>query len=297
MSREDYGQTVSAPQAAPPKQVSSAPFVLAIIALVTGLLGIFPVSLALAIIALAMNRGQKKRGEQSTKQTPTFVMALIALILSILMALATVVLGGAVWLAVVEGNIDPDRVTTSTTSSKEAPATASSSSEKGASSESSSASASSSTSSSSSEAQPTGSYSTDEAPTLGDFTWYAGAGGIPSGATELKKFADVKGGWKAYQFGSGMERLSYVDISGKKGSAVLTVDWRNVVDSSTGKVSDDGTPDSVFEGDWDGDAGLNVLGAGRMALTKFWEKSGRQYATGSFVWPSGETDTVLLVRP
>ena len=85
-------------------QASSAPFVLAIIALVTALLGLFPISLVLAIIALAMNSGQKKRGEFSTKQTPALVMGIISLILSVLMAIFTIAIGGVVWTAVENGD-------------------------------------------------------------------------------------------------------------------------------------------------------------------------------------------------
>ena len=389
------------------KQGSNAPFVLSIIALVTAVIGLFPISLVLAIIALAMNRGQKKRGEQSTKQTPTFVMSLISLILSILVALATLALGGLVWLAVMDDEIDLDHVTESTApaqaapadspvgvwtvvsmtdgddtydaeylklmenmgitfelviaqdgtaslefygesetgtwedrgsgkvaitfdgdtvegtvsgdeltisfdgddmvlhrSSKAAPATAgdldSGKDEPKASSSASAASSSSSSSSASSAssaAASADSYSTDEEPTLGDFSWYAGAGVVPSSATELKKFADVKGGWKAYVFGNGMERLCNVSISGKKDSAKLTVDWNYVHDTDTDKGKEDDTPDSKFEGDWESGLGLEVLGAGRIALTDFWEENGHQYGMGSFMWPSGETDTILLVRP
>ena len=42
---------------------------------------------------------------------------------------------------------------------------------------------------------------------------------------------------------------------------------------------------------------LDATGSGRITLTAFWEQDGHQYATGSFIWPSGETDTIALVRP
>lgn len=74
--------------------VSSTPFVLAIIALVTSLLGLFPVSLVLAIVALVLNSGQKKRGEFSTKQTPTTVMSIISLVVSVFVLVAAIMLGG-----------------------------------------------------------------------------------------------------------------------------------------------------------------------------------------------------------
>lgn len=112
---QPYGQTYGQPPAQPgqptaygasQQQVSIAPFVLAIIALVVSLLGLFPISIILAIIALVMNSGQKKRGEVSTKQTPTFVMSLISLIISALMLIFTIMVGGLVWAALESGEID-----------------------------------------------------------------------------------------------------------------------------------------------------------------------------------------------
>lgn len=87
-------------------QPSSTPFVLAIIALVTAIMGLFPISIILAIIALVMNSGQKKRGEFSTKQTPTFVMSLISLILSVIMALIIALVVGVIGVAAVNGEFD-----------------------------------------------------------------------------------------------------------------------------------------------------------------------------------------------
>ena len=75
-------------------QVSGTPFVLAIVALVTSLLGLFPVGITLAIIALVMNSKQKKRGEFSTKQTPTTIMSIISLIVSAIVLVFTIMIGG-----------------------------------------------------------------------------------------------------------------------------------------------------------------------------------------------------------
>ena len=51
-----------------------------------------------------------------------------------------------------------------------------------------------------------------------------------------------------------------------------------------------------FTGAFDGGM-LDVSGSGRITLTAFWEQDGHQYATGSFMWPSGETEVIVLVRP
>ena len=87
-------------------QASTAPFVLAIIALVTAFLGIFPVSIVLAIIALVMNSNQKKRGEFSTKQGSTKVMSIISLVVSGLMLIATIAIGGMVATYLASGDFN-----------------------------------------------------------------------------------------------------------------------------------------------------------------------------------------------
>ena len=106
---------------------SSAPFVLAIIALVTAILGMFPVSIILAIIALVMNSGQKKRGEFSTKQTPTFVMGLISIILSAIVALVVALVVGIVGVAAVNGEFDDIKTSSASTLSASSSTSASTS--------------------------------------------------------------------------------------------------------------------------------------------------------------------------
>ena len=43
---------------------------------------------------------------------------------------------------------------------------------------------------------------------------------------------------------------------------------------------------------------LDATGSsGHLTITDFWQLDGHQYGVGSFVWQSGEIDSVLLVRP
>lgn len=95
-------------------QPSSAPFVLAILALVTAVFGLFPISLIFAIIALVLNSGQKKRNEFSTKQTPTTVMGIIGLVLSIIELVFTIVIFALAYSAVMQaidsGKIDMNEI-------------------------------------------------------------------------------------------------------------------------------------------------------------------------------------------
>lgn len=130
--QQPFGQPGAAPM--PPgvyapaadAQVSNTPFGLAIAALVTAVLGIFPVSIVLAIIALVMNSGQKKRGEISTKQGPTKVMSIISLVLSAIMFVFTLLLGGAVvaYLASEEFNASSTGASTSASQSHSSSTTA-----------------------------------------------------------------------------------------------------------------------------------------------------------------------------
>ena len=93
----------SAPTAPEP---SNAPFVLAIIALVTAILGMAPISIVLAIIALVMNSGQKKRGEFSSKQTPTTVMSVISIVVSVIVTLIIAFVIGIIGVAAVNSGFD-----------------------------------------------------------------------------------------------------------------------------------------------------------------------------------------------
>ena len=135
---------------------------------------------------------------------------------------------------------------------------------------------------------------------MDDFQWInseVAKGKLPKGATELTKLKDVSGGWKAYEFGTGLERFFNVDISGSKSDATLVFTWRTVYDGSKGKSSSDTTPPSEFAGSWSKGSVDAAGGSGKVTLTDFWQKDGKQYAVGSFMWPSGEVDTIALVRP
>ena len=120
-------------------------------------------------------------------------------------------------------------------------------------------------------------------------------GGVPFiGHTEI--FGKLTGGWKAYMYGGNLERLLNVSIDAGQAGAVVTLDWYYIRDNKQDKVFEDTTPTSSFTGSFDGGM-LDATGSGRVTIAAFWEKDGHQYATGSFIWPSGETSTIALVRP
>ena len=193
---------------------------------------------------------------------------------------------------------------TSSTSSSEGSSGSSSSSSNGSASSSASASSSSSSASSSSSTSggsptATGSYSTDERPKIGEFKWMTGEtdkGNAPAGAARITDFGKLTGGWKAYMYGGNLERLLNVTIDAGQSGAQVTLDWYYIRDNKQDKAFEDTTASSTFTGTFDGGM-LDAMGSGRITLTAFWEQDGHQYATGSFMWPSGETEVIALVRP
>jgi len=136
---------------------------------------------------------------------------------------------------------------TSSTSSSEGSSGSSSSSSNGSASSSASASSSSSSASSSSSTSggsptATGSYSTDERPTISEFKWMTGEtekGNAPAGAARIVDFGDVMGGWKAYMYGGNLERLLNVSIDAGQSGAQVTLDWYYIRDNKQDKVFED----------------------------------------------------------
>ena len=121
-------------------------------------------------------------------------------------------------------------------------------------------------------------------------------GNAPAGVARITDFGDVMGGWKAYMYGDNLERLLNVSIDAGQSGAVVTLDWYYIRDNKQDKAFEDTTASSTFTGTFDGGM-LDAMGSGRITLTAFWEQDGHQYATGSFMWPSGETEVIALVRP
>lgn len=121
-------------------------------------------------------------------------------------------------------------------------------------------------------------------------------GNAPAGVARITDFGKLTGGWKAYMYGGNLERLLNVSIDAGQSGAQVTLDWYYIRDNKQDKAFEDTTASSTFTGTFDGGM-LDATGSGRITLTAFWEKDGHQYATGSFMWPSGETDTIALVRP
>jgi len=144
------------------------------------------------------------------------------------------------------------------------------------------------------------SFSTDERPQLIEFTWLtssAAKGIVPEGATRLTGFEDVEGGWKAYLYSGDSEWLLNTRFDSVQDGAAVTIDWYYLrIGGVSEEVREDDTPDELFNGSWSGGT-LDATGSGRITIAAFWEKDGRQYATGSFMWSSGETGTIALVRP
>lgn len=117
---QPYGQAPFPPgtYTQPPQQKGSdTPFGLSIAGLVCALIGLFPLGLIFAIVALVMNSKQKKNGIVTTKQAPTKVMGIIGLVLSIIWTIIAVVFGVALVTAINDGAFDDLEVTSNSNGS------------------------------------------------------------------------------------------------------------------------------------------------------------------------------------
>ena len=111
-----YGQSPYPPGSytQPPQQkASDTPFGLSIAGLICAVIGLFPLGFIFAIVALVMNSKQKKNGIVSTRQTPTKVMGIIGLVISIVWTFIAILFGVALVAAINEGAFDDLDVTTS----------------------------------------------------------------------------------------------------------------------------------------------------------------------------------------
>ena len=143
------------------------------------------------------------------------------------------------------------------------------------------------------------SFSTNEWPTLADFTWLTGEtaqGNVPEGAMRIFELGAVTGGWKAYLFDSYAERLLHATIDVGQSDITVAFDWYYINVNATGEGSTDTSPTSFFAGTWDSGM-LEATGPGRVTLAAFWQHDNRQYAAGSLMWPDGTVSTLVLVRP
>ena len=108
----------------------------------------------------------------------------------------------------------------------------------------------------------------------------------------------LEGGWKAYLRGDGrngndVERYLNAEINSFGSDLKVTLNWKYVlIDGQS--YEEDGN--SVFSGTWNG-VSAHLTGPGALELTEFGTFGDRQYGLGTFMWPSGETDYLALVRP
>lgn len=117
---QQYGQSPYPPGSytQPPQQKGSdTPFGLSIAGLVCALIGLFPLGIIFAIVALVMNSKQVKSGIVSTKQAPTKIMGIIGLIVSGIWLVVSIVFGIALVTAINNGEFDDLDVTTNSNGS------------------------------------------------------------------------------------------------------------------------------------------------------------------------------------
>lgn len=149
-------------------------------------------------------------------------------------------------------------------------------------------------------------FSTADTPVENEFSWYIpnrDAVGPGEGATLLTDFSSVQGGWKAYiynepvvEYASSIDQLLNVRIEGDEGASIVAIDWYWVRSIETGDTWEDTTPDSIYQGSWEGGT-LTALGAGQVRFTCFWLEDGKEYALGTINWPDASHAQIALVRP
>ena len=123
-------------------------------------------------------------------------------------------------------------------------------------------------------------------------------------AIKLTDFEAVRGGWKAYILDDpGMDVSDYtiehylnIDVSGNASSAVVTLDWSYTFNWDEGAKAEDGSPDTVFSGDWS-EGALEAYGAGMILLKDFYFDGATEYAVGTLTWPDGVDAIIAVVRP
>lgn len=150
------------------------------------------------------------------------------------------------------------------------------------------------------------SYSTDESGSAMEFEWFLDKL-LFDGRGYAEEFAAgyvlrdpllLEGGWKAYLRGDGrngndVERYLNAEINSFGNDVKVTLNWKYVlIDSQS--YEEDGS--SVFSGTWNG-VSAHLTGSGALELTEFGTFGDKQYSLGTFMWPSGETDYLALVRP
>lgn len=150
-------------------------------------------------------------------------------------------------------------------------------------------------------------FSTKELPKVEDFLWYrddVAINGIPADATQIKGRFRTVGSWKMllitdpeFKFDSNSWSLMNADIQITGKDVTMSLDWNTMLISDTDEVIDESSqPNSIFEGKWNDDNTVSLMGPGSIEMTDFYKIDNTEYAIGSMIWPDGVPATVVLVR-
>lgn len=150
-------------------------------------------------------------------------------------------------------------------------------------------------------------YSTDADASALEFDWFLDLV-LGDGSAFSQMFSNMEavtdptlldGGWKAYMRGNGemdndVERYLHAELQSSGDNGKITLRWKYMLIPGSGTVEESGS--STFSGTWDGGQ-LYATGSGNLKLDTCFASNGKQYAYGTFLWPSGEVDYIALMRP
>jgi hypothetical protein len=150
-------------------------------------------------------------------------------------------------------------------------------------------------------------YQTSDMSTMADFQWITYDimyGSLPSDVEFLADPQEIAGGWKAYIVdGIGGENVDYIErlcncfISVSDQDVEVCIKWDYLYNGSADEsYSEKDNPDSYYNGSWS-NGGISATGSGRITITGFWYKNGKEYAVGTLTWADGMSSTVFLARP
>ena len=116
--------------------------------------------------------------------------------------------------------------------------------------------------------------------------------------TKITALSALKGGWKAYMVtdpknkqNSYREDYMNMRIDVKKNNKVtVTFKWNHYVNGKKVKQKD-----TKFTGKWKNKK-IVATGEGKVKFTAFWLDGKKEYAVGTYIWPSGEKAVIGLMR-
>ena len=124
---------------------------------------------------------------------------------------------------------------------------------------------------------------------------------ITGDAETITDYSKLCGGWIAVMItdpdGETITDFMNITISGTASKAKITMNWAQRYFHNGGLTVDDSGNSSEFSGSFSGGT-AEALGPGKITITDFVYDygTGKEYATGVFIWPDGVKGYIGLTR-